>query len=150
MIDPPVPTQIYTGPFTLDEVGAGDAGVHELRFFAEEVSGAVEQVQTVALYTTVTLTTEKQITNRPNPFRAGDEPTILLFRPTATGTATITIYDLYGGVVFRDQLNVQENVTAQFPWDGRNGEGRVVSNGGYICRIQGDGYDLRRKIAVVK
>ena len=148
--DPPVPTQVYTGPVTLDELGVGSAGTHDLRFYAEEVSGAVEQVQTVTLYTTVTMTTEKQITNRPNPFRAGAEPTILLFRPTATGTATITIFDLYGGVVYRDQLPVQEGVTAQFPWDGRNGDGRVVANGGYICRIQGDGYDLRRKIAVVK
>ena len=87
VVDPPVPTQVYTGPFTLDELGAGAAGVHELRFYAEEVSGAREPVRTVALYTTVSMTTEKQITNRPNPFRAGDEPTILLFRPTATGTA---------------------------------------------------------------
>ena len=150
VIDPPVPTSLYTGSFSLDDIGAGSAGTHELRFYAEEVSGAIEQVRTVTLYTTVTMTTEKQITNRPNPFRAGSEPTILLFRPTATGTATITIYDLFGTVVFRDQLDVQQDVTAQFPWNGRNGAGRVVANGGYICRIQGDGYDLRRKIAVVK
>jgi len=148
--DPPVPQQIYTGPFTLGELGAGDPGQHTLRFFAEEVSGAVEEVRTVELYTTTAMTTEKRITNRPNPFRAGEDPTILLFRPTSDGTATITIYDLYGGVVRTAQMAVQAESTAQFSWDGRNGEGRVVANGGYICRIQGDGYDLRRKIAVVK
>lgn len=150
VVDPPLPQRTYTGPFTLVDLGTATPGRHELRFFAEEVSGAVEAVRSVPLYTSAVLDTEKEITNRPNPFRAGHEPTVVLFRPNASGTATVTIYDLYGAVVHRTQLDVDGGVTAQVSWDGRNGEGRVVSNGGYICRITGDGYDLRRKIAVVK
>ena len=150
VVDPPQPQTIYTAPFSLRDLGRDTPGVHTLRFFAEELSGAVEPVQSVVLYTSAALTTEKQITNRPNPFRAGDEDTVILFRPPTDGTASITIYDLFGGTVLSTEMTVSAGSTAQFAWDGRNGDGRVVANGGYICRIAGDGYDLRRKIAVVK
>ena len=48
------------------------------------------------------------------------------------------------------QMDVDRGPREQFVWDGRNGKGRVVGNGGYICRVHGNGLDLRRKIAVVK
>ncbi len=95
------------------------------------------------------LATEKQVTNRPNPFRAGrgDHHPV----PSAvTGTAALVIYDIFGATVFSTEMPVTAGTTAQFSWNGRNGEGHVVANGGYICRIVGSGYDLRRKIAVVK
>jgi hypothetical protein len=150
VVDPPQPTAIYTGPFSLRDRNLITPGVHTLRFYAEELSGATEPVQSVRLYTSASLATDKPVTNRPNPFHAGVEETIILFHPTSTGTATVTIYDLFGGTVYSAQLTVTAGTTAQFPWDGRNGEGKVVANGGYICRVVGDGYDLRRKIAVVK
>ena len=68
----------------------------------------------------------------------------------ASGAVTLTIYDLYGSVVLIRHLNVTAHVEAEFNWDGRNGSDYVVGNGGYICRITGSGFDLRRKIAVVK
>ncbi len=150
VVDPPLPRTIFTGAFSLRDVGRDTPGVHTLRFYAEEVSGTTEPVRTVELYTSSALTTEKQVTNRPNPFRAGEEETIILFQPTSTGTAQLVIYDLFGSTVFSARMPVVAGTTAQFPWNGRNGDGRVVANGGYICRIVGAGYDLRRKIAVVK
>ena len=149
VVDPPRPSQVYTGDFSLSELGV-DNGVHTLRFYAEEVSGATEAVQTITLYTATSLVTDRPITNRPNPFRAGNETTIILFNPRQSGPVTLTIFDLYGDVVYSRQLNVTAGGTEQFVWDGRNGKGRVVANGGYICRIHGSGLDLRRKIAVVK
>jgi hypothetical protein len=148
--DPPVPSQVYGGAFTLAGLGLAEPGVHTLRFFAEERSLVRESVRSVKLYTSATLTTDRPITNRPNPFRAGDEPTVILFTPGQTGSVSLTIHDLYGGVVFSHQLSVTAGELAQFVWDGRNGNGDVVSNGGYICRVSGAGIDLRRKIAVVK
>jgi len=150
--DPPRPVRVYTGPFTLADLGPEyvTPGAHVLRFYAEEASGVVESVRTVTLYTTTQLTTDRTITNRPNPFRAGREETIILFQPTATGRVTIALYDLYGDLVYSDQMDVTGGVVEQYVWDGRNGHGRVVGNGGYICRIHGNGMDFRRKIAVVK
>jgi hypothetical protein len=148
--DPPLPTSVYTGPFSLADLGLTTPGAHRLRFYAQEVSGTVEQLKTVTLYTSTALTTERQITNRPNPFRAGQESTIVLFHPASSGPANVTIYDLFGGVVFNRQIDVSAEGTAQFVWDGTNGSGNVVANGGYICRISGHGYELRRKIAVLK
>ncbi len=125
-------------------------GEHILRYYAEETSGVLEDVRTVTLYTSRDMDTEKQITNRPNPFRAGSEETVILFKPQNSGVVTITLYDLYGDVVRSAQMTVSAGVTEQFTWNGQNGTGRVVANGGYICRIHGEGIDLRRKIAVVK
>jgi hypothetical protein len=152
VIDPPRPAAVYGGAFTLADLGAEFAtpGAHVLRFFAEESSGIVEAVHSVTLYTTTQLTTDKTITNRPNPFRAGDEETVILFHPTVSGRVTVSLYDLYGELVYSDQMDVTANVTEQYVWNGRNGKGRVVANGGYICRVHGNGMDLRRKIAVVK
>jgi flagellar hook assembly protein FlgD len=75
---------------------------------------------------------------------------MILFRAPQSGTVTVTIYDLYGDVVYSHQEYAQAGVLTQLVWDGRNGNDRVVANGGYICRVHGNGIDLRRKIAVVK
>ncbi len=145
-----MPRTVYEGPFTLADLVPATPGLHVLRYLAVEGTGVAEQMHTVNLYTTQALTATKPISNRPNPFRAGRENTIILFNPPRDGTATLTIYDLYGTKVLTERLDATGGRTAQFVWDGRNGRGDVVANGGYICRITGPGYDLRRKIAVVK
>ena len=105
----------------------------------------------MTLYTATDMAMDKEITNRPNPFNPNENETMIMFRPTASGIVTITIYDLYGGVVYSEQREVTAGVDVlDFSWDGRNGRGRTVANGGYICRVHGNGMDLRRKIAVVK
>ncbi len=150
--DPPRPAAIYGGSFSLADLGPAYAapGLHTLRFYAEETSGVVEDVRTVTLYTAKAMDTDRAITNRPNPFNPRDGATMIMFRPTADGTVTLTIYDLYGDVVHSEQLNVTAGELVTHPWNGTNGEHRVVANGGYICRVHGNGMDLRRKIAVVK
>ncbi|MBE0565777.1 MAG: hypothetical protein IH621_07480 [Krumholzibacteria bacterium] len=150
--DPPRPFAVYGGSFSLADLGPAYAepGLHTLRFFAEEVSGVVEDVQTVTLYTAKAMDTDREITNRPNPFNPREGATMIMFRPPANGTVTLTIYDLYGDVVHSEQLAVTAGELVTHPWDGTNGDRRVVANGGYICRVHGNGMDLRRKIAVVK
>jgi hypothetical protein len=150
--DDPRPRRLYTGPFNLADLDPAYTvpGRHALRFFAEETGGVAEAVKTVFLYTAAEMTTDREITNRPNPFRAGRESTVVLFRAPSSGPVTITLYDLYGDIIYSDRMTVTGGTTEQFVWDGRNGKGNVVGNGGYICRIHGSGLDLRRKIAVVK
>jgi hypothetical protein len=150
VVDPPLPGAVYGGPFSLRDLGVTAPGEHVLRFFAEEASGTREDVQTVSLYTTTAIATDRDVTNRPNPFRAGQESTVILFNAPAAGTATLTIYDIYGAEVWSAQMDAQQGALAQYVWDGRAGKGHVVANGGYILRVTGPGYDLRRKIAVVK
>jgi flagellar hook assembly protein FlgD len=125
-------------------------GTHVLRFYAEETSGVTGSVQTVTLYTATDMDTDREITNRPNPFNPRDGATMIMFRPNQTGVVNLTLYDLYGDVVYSDQIDVSAGELVQYPWQGVNGNGRVVANGGYICRIHGSGLDLRRKIGVVK
>ncbi len=148
----PLPRRLYTGPFSLADLGAAHAapGRHVLRFYAEENGGVREAVKTVFLYTATELATDRDVTNRPNPFHAGRESTVVIFRATDSGPVNITIYDLYGGIVWQESKTVTAGAFEQFIWDGRNGKGHVVGNGGYVCRIHGSGLDLRRKIAVVK
>jgi hypothetical protein len=151
--DPPRPIDVYDEEFSLQTLSRGPLppGEHVLRFFAEESSGVMEEVRTVVLYTARALDMEKEITNRPNPFNPNNEETLIMFRPTASGFVNITIYDLYGGVVWSQQREVTADVVVtDFTWDGRNGKGHLVANGGYICRVHGNGMDIRRKIAVVK
>lgn len=152
VVDPPRPVGVYTGPFSLADLGPDFAtqGTHVLRFYAEESSGVVEPVHTITLYTAKDMSTDRAITNRPNPFNPREGATVILFRSTGNGSVTLTLYDLYGDVVFSDQLQVSAGDLVQYPWNGRNGKNNVVANGGYICRIHGAGMDLRRKIAVVK
>ena len=151
-IDPPRPVTVFTETFTLADLGPefSAPGRHTLRFFAEEASGVREGVRTVVLYTAAELALDKEITNRPNPFNPREGATMIMFRPTASGNVTVTIYDLYGDVVHSEQHFVTAGEIFQFPWNGNNSNGRTVANGGYICRVHGNGMDLRRKIAVVK
>lgn len=151
-VDPPRPVSLYDGAFSLEDLGAEFVrpGEHVLRFYAEECSGIVEEVKTVTLYTAADLDLNKEISNRPNPFNPNEGETTIMFRPTADGVVTVTVYDLYGDVVWSTQRDVMAGQVEQFTWDGRNDKGRTVANGGYICRVHGNGMDLRRKIAVVK
>ncbi|MBK7701971.1 MAG: hypothetical protein IPI34_03285 [bacterium] len=144
------PLTAYQEAFSLEELAPGESGVHVLRFFAEENTGVKEALRQIVLYTTQALDEGREITNRPNPFNPVRELTRILFKPTAAGTVNITIYDLYGTIVLNRQLNAAADQTTEFAWDGRNGQGDVVANGGYICRVTGQGFDFRRKIAVVK
>ncbi|MDO9171348.1 MAG: FlgD immunoglobulin-like domain containing protein [bacterium] len=144
------PLTVYEGPFTLGDLVPGESGIHVLRFLAEESTGVQEALRQVVLYTTEALDGDREITNRPNPFNPVRELTRILFKPTAAGTVNITIYDLYGAIVLNHHLNAAADQTTEFAWDGRNGQGDVVANGGYICRVTGQGFDFRRKIAVVK
>lgn len=150
--DDPRPRILYDGPFYLTDLGeeALTPGRHVIRFYAEETGGVSEAVKSVVLYIAAGLAADRDVTNRPNPFAAGQEETVIIFRAVENGPVNIVFYTLYGDIVYSAQKNVTAGVEEEFVWDGRNGKGRVVGNGGYVCRIHGAGLDLRRKIAVVK
>ena len=96
-----------------------------------------------------------EVRNRPNPFRAGKEETLIEYNLREPSNVTIAIYDLLGQEVWRRGYKAGENGGSKVnsvPWDGRNLSGQVVANGGYICRIwvEREKRHMVRKIAVAK
>jgi len=98
---------------------------------------------------------EMAVRNRPNPFRAGKEETLIEYSLKQPSNVTITIYGLLGREVWRKSCKAGENGGREensVPWDGRNLSGEVVGNGGYLCRIwiEREKRHMVRKIAVAK
>ena len=98
-------------------------------------------------------------TNYPNPFHPPEEPTTIAYKLDDDATVTLRIYTQTGSLVFREvfQRGAQGGRAGlnEFAWDGRNGEGRIVSSGGYLALIEAQGtgetmHVIRRKIAVVR
>jgi hypothetical protein len=99
------------------------------------------------------------LTNYPNPFHPGEQPTTIAYKLSDNATVTMKIYTLTGGLVFEKQFasGTIGGISGlnEFQWDGRNGDGTVVASGGYIVYIQADGngetlHQMRRKIGVVR
>ncbi|MCX5781855.1 MAG: Ig-like domain-containing protein [Elusimicrobia bacterium] len=102
----------------------------------------------------------EDLSNYPNPFAAGREKTTIQYSLEKDSEIHIAIYDLMGNLVKTFHFNRgetgkgQANTLNQVQWDGRNGFGDVVANGGYIMRIEiDDGSSNKvktRKILVIK
>ena len=145
-----VPETLYTGPLSFADLGIEAYGEHTLSFYADDIKGNRETIQTFTLVLGSSLAASRAISNRPNPFAAGREDTVILFRARATGTAGIRIYDHFGNLVWSHELQTEQGASYQVPWDGRNGHGEVVGNGGYLCLVRTGSERLQRKIAVIK
>jgi flagellar hook assembly protein FlgD len=80
----------------------------------------------------------------------------LEYNLSAASSVRLRIFNLIGQLVYEKSLQQGETGTAagvnQISWDGRNGSGTVIGNGGYIAVLQVDrtGERWTRKIAVVK
>jgi hypothetical protein len=83
----------------------------------------------------------------PNPFNGGTRIEFAL--PEATGLR-LEIYDLRGR---RLRTLVQGETEAGFhsvEWDGRDGRGRAVAAGVYLCRMQTAGFATCRRLTLVR
>ncbi len=80
----------------------------------------------------------------PNPFNPNSGK-MAVIRVKDKNVKEVWIYDYFGNLVrvLREKISAHD-----FLWDGKNGKGEVVGNGGYLCVIHGkkDYY----KIAVLK
>jgi len=85
----------------------------------------------------------------PNPFDpSGGEVTNFVFQLSGPGNVSIHIYDKFGNFVNKLSRTAVEGLN-EVPWDGRNSEGEIVANGGYIGVIKGD-REYNCKVAVLK
>ena len=144
------PARVYSGPLRFADLGLSEYGEHTISFYATDIHGNREAVQQVTLVFGTALAPDRPLSNRPNPFQAGREETVILFIARADGTAVLRIHDHFGNLVWAQELATDAGQTYQVPWDGRNGRGEVVGNGGYLCTVRTGGQLLQRKIAVIK
>ena len=103
----------------------------------------------------------KEVSVYPNPFNpSGDDAYALkaklVFHLEKETDVKITILDPFGQLIYSREARGKEGLNDghfddNFCWDGRNGKGEVVGNGGYICVIDPVGGERQiRKIAVLK
>ena len=80
----------------------------------------------------------------PNPFNPNSGKSAII-RVKDSNVNDVWIYDYFGNLVRKLH---KDTAAHDFFWDGRNGKGKIVANGGYLCVIHGakDYY----KIAVLK
>ncbi|MBD3179930.1 MAG: hypothetical protein GF417_10185 [Candidatus Latescibacteria bacterium] len=85
----------------------------------------------------------------PNPFNPErGEKANIVYRLNGPRRVTVYLYDRFGNLVLKKSDNGGRGWN-EISWDGRNGRGRIVSNGGYICVIEGE-RDYKCKVAVLK
>ncbi len=105
------------------------------------------------------------ILNYPNPFDpAQGQSTSINYYLESRGNVEIRIYDAFGRLVLSENLSetagdtISQNATsaggANWAWDGRNGEGRIVANGIYLVKITARGstgaQEFKRRVGVLK
>jgi len=112
---------------------------------AENPSGT--KIDTITIYPD-----EAEVINFPNPFNPNTQPTqIRLKSATQGGSVDINIYDMFGNPVWDMQYSLKsDSRLGQLEWDGKNTNGDIVGNGGYICIVDFGDKVVKRKIAVWK
>jgi hypothetical protein len=85
--------------------------------------------------------------NRPNPFRGTTE---INYQLAAGGPASIRIYNISGQLVrtLVDRNQMAGRYTVR--WDGRDDQGRSVTNGVYFYRLTAPGITAGRRLVMVK
>jgi hypothetical protein len=98
-------------------------------------------------------------TNYPNPFHPPMESTVIAYKLDDDATVRLRLFTQSGDLVRAETF--ERGATGgraglnEWPWDGKNGAGQVVSSGGYVLLVEAQGqgatlHVIRRKIAVVR
>ncbi|MBK8575889.1 MAG: Ig-like domain-containing protein [Elusimicrobia bacterium] len=153
--------QQMSGVYSFGPIQFNAPGQHTIEYFGvtQSTSSGVFHTETTRtskpIFVSAVTTPEEGLVNYPNPFRAGRDLTFLEYTLLADAGVRLTIYDMMGQRVYeRGYSQGEEGGSSGFnrvSWDGRNGDGVVVGNGGYVAVLEGaDGTKLNRKIAVKK
>lgn len=88
--------------------------------------------------------------NFPNPSRDGR--TTIRFPLLQAAAVEIRIYDEVGQLVWTRDLSAAETVAGlnKILWDGHNGVGREVANGGYVLTVKSGNILVTKKIAIIR
>lgn len=160
-----LPTGLWEFKLPLGEPFAGeyrkDVGRYTVEYYGKTVSSASglphsETVKTSkTFFVSAETTAEEGLVNYPNPFRAGQDLSFLEYVLTSEAGVRLTIYDMMGQRVYERSYSQGEVGGSaglnRISWDGKNNDGEVVGNGGYVAVLEvSGGPKMRRKIAVKK
>ena len=85
--------------------------------------------------------------NRPNPFRSG---TTIEFVSQDPVLVRLSVHDIHGRLVkllVRGTLPIGPHA---YTWNGTNTAGHPVPSGIYVCRLEGNGFILSRRMVLVR
>ncbi|MFA5857858.1 MAG: hypothetical protein WC955_02210 [Elusimicrobiota bacterium] len=97
--------------------------------------------------------TIENLSNYPNPFKAGNDATKIRYILQNDSNVKIRIYDLIGDCVWEQNVvagTVGSSLAGpnEVYWDGRNSAGDIVDIGSYICVVEASGVVLKTRIGV--
>jgi hypothetical protein len=70
--------------------------------------------------------------------------------PSESGQVMLRIYNLRGTLVWKHEVDVVEGENKRINWHCVNNSGKPVASGIYLLRIKGAGFNLMRKIAIIR
>ncbi|MFH2032282.1 MAG: T9SS type A sorting domain-containing protein [Bacteroidota bacterium] len=85
--------------------------------------------------------------NYPNPFNPGTQ---ISFQISERGLVSITIYDILGKEVITLLNEEKEQGSYTLNWAGKDKNGKMVSSGIYLCRLQSGSLSLCKKMALIR
>jgi len=83
--------------------------------------------------------------NRPNPFRSG---TTIEFVSDA-GFVRVFVHDIHGRLVKVLLRGALPAGSQTLTWDGTDASGHRVSAGVYVCRLEGNGFNMSRRMVLL-
>ncbi|MBN1824340.1 MAG: amidase domain-containing protein [Endomicrobiales bacterium] len=90
----------------------------------------------------------------PSPFNPVSQPVTIQYYLISAGNVQMAIYDIMGNLVKAWEIPSGDSGAMQglnqVLWDGKNGQGDIVANGGYIVCVNGDNKSKRFKMLVIK
>lgn len=124
-------------------------GVHYLHVRAVDAGGRDGELATYRVAVTSAMSRDN-VYNYPNPTRDGR--TTIRFPLLEPAAVELRIYDGLGSLAWSRDLSPAETAAGvnALEWDGRNGRGQAVANGGYVLTVRSGSALVTKKIAVVR
>ncbi|MCD4814756.1 T9SS type A sorting domain-containing protein [bacterium] len=118
----------------------------------------------VAIVVSVAPPSGDKMINYPNPLNPNQGKTSLNYFLNEESDVEIRVFDAFGRMVFSQDIKKGQGTGdfvgatipggANFNWDGRNGEGRMVANGIYLIKVKAKGnsgtQEFERRVGVLK
>ena len=107
-----------------------DPGGYQVRLTAKDLDG--NQANAKTEFQVLKNFQMLKVMNYPNPFKRDTTITCELTMPA--DKMTVQIYTISGRMIWREEVNANAGFV-MIPWEGRDSDGKKVSNGVYYCKI---------------
>ncbi|HIC19659.1 TPA: T9SS type A sorting domain-containing protein, partial [Candidatus Poribacteria bacterium] len=107
-----------------------DPGVYQIRLTARDLDGNQSDKKTE--FQVLKNFQMLKVMNYPNPFKRNTTITCELTMPA--DEMIVKIYTISGRMIWREEVDANAGFV-MIPWDGRDSDGKKISNGVYYCKI---------------